>query len=343
MAKRWKCTVCGYIHEGNEPPDSCPNCGADKSKFIPLDAENSSLFHEIISAFKLHPVLAHFPGGLMPTAALFLVFYLVTKQPGIEKAAFSLVLVLTVVVPFSLGTGIHDWYKYLGKQRAPVFYKKLGLALTLLTFGLIAIALRYGQPELLATDNWQRWLYLLCLFGMLGCVGFLGHYGSLLAVQAAQSQKSTGAQKTHQRKPFDNNWFQEIVIQAPDAILAADATGVIRLWNTGAERIFGVPADEAIGQSLNLIVPENLRQRHWDGWAKVMQTGKSRYGENEMLRVPAIRSDGSRFSSEFSIVMLKDEAENITGIAAILRDVSEQWDREKKLQGQLEVCQQKGS
>lgn len=343
MTKRWKCTVCGYIHEGNEPPEHCPICGADKTKFIPLDAEDNSLFHEMISVFKFHPVLAHFPGGLMPTAAIFLVLYLITKQPDIEKAAFWLVLVLTLVVPLSIGTGIHDWIKYFGNKRAPVFYKKLGLALTLLTLGLLATALRYEHSSLLMTDSWHRWLYLLCLLGMLISVSFLGHYGSILAFQAAQSQKETGDKKLPSGENQNSRWLQGIVTQAPDAILAADTSGVIRLWNHGAERIFGVPADKAIGQSLDLIIPENLRQHHWAGWAKVMQSGKSRYGEDEMLRVPAIREDGTRFSAEFSIVMLKDKTDNISGIAAILRDVSEQWDREKKLKAQLEACQLKKS
>lgn len=343
MAKRWQCTVCGYIHEGNEPPESCPVCGADKSKFIPLEAESAGLFRELVSAFKLHPVLAHFPGGLMPTATLFLALYLVTKQTGLEAASYWLILVLTMVVPFSLASGIHDWHKYFGKQRAPVFYKKLALALTLLTLGVVAIALRYDQPGLLTTDSWHRWLYVFCLLGMLTSITFLGHFGSLLVVQAIQSQESPGLPATSREKDLRNSWFEEIVTQAPDAILAADTAGVIRLWNLGAEHIFGVPSKEAIGQSLNLIIPEHLRDRHWAGWARVMQTGKSHYGEDEMLRVPATRGDGSRFSAEFSLVTLKEETGKISGVAAILRDVSEQWDREKSLQAQLDACQKKTS
>lgn len=189
MAKRWQCTVCGYIHVGNEPPESCPVCGADKSKFIALAAEDSGFFRELVAAFKLHPVLAHFPGGLMPTAVLFLLVYMITKQPGLEAASYWLVMVLTIVVPFSLVTGIRDWHKYFGKQRAPVFYKKFTLALTLLTLGVVAIALRYDQPGLLTTDSWHRWLYLLCLAGMLTSISLLGHYGSLLMVQAIQRQE----------------------------------------------------------------------------------------------------------------------------------------------------------
>jgi uncharacterized membrane protein/rubredoxin len=189
MTKRWECSVCGYIHEGSEPPESCPICSADRSKFILLDTEKSSLFHEMISVFKLHPVLAHFPSGLIPTAAFFLVVYVATGKSDFEVAAFLLVVFATIIVPFSAWSGIHNWYKYLSARRAPVFYKKLGLALTLFTLGLIAITIRYNQPALLRTDDWCRWFYLFCIIGMLGCVGLLGHYGSVLAAQAVQKQE----------------------------------------------------------------------------------------------------------------------------------------------------------
>jgi len=343
MKKRWKCTVCGYIHVGNEPPATCPICGADRSKFILLNHEKSHFIHEMAAAFKLHPVLAHFPNGLMPTAALFLVLFLFTQNTGFESTAFWLVLALTVVVPASIGTGLHDWYKYFGGQRSPIFAKKICLALTLLVLGLATIYLRYGQPDLLVTAGWQRWLYLLCLIGMLGCVALLGHFGSLLAVRVAQNQSQTYSDNPASNRGENDAWLRSIVTLAPDAILAADTSGVIRLWNHGAERIFAVPADEAIGQSLDLIIPEDLRQRHWNGWAKVMRSGKSRYGEDELLRVPAIRGDGNRFSAEFSIFMLKGKDGEVAGVAAILRDVSEQWEHEKELKAQLMACQDKRS
>ncbi|TLM65271.1 MAG: PAS domain S-box protein [Deltaproteobacteria bacterium] len=166
---------------------------------------------------------------------------------------------------------------------------------------------------------------------MLGCVVLLGHYGAILV------SRQGGARAVPRPAPAGgiDAWPGLIVAQAPDAILAADAGGVIRLWNRGAERIFGVPAAQAIGRSLDLIIPESLRQRHWQGWGKVMSSGVSRYGEAELLRVPALRGDGSRFSAEFSIVMLKDEDGGIAGVAAILRDVTVQWEREKQLREQL--------
>jgi PAS domain S-box-containing protein len=77
-----------------------------------------------------------------------------------------------------------------------------------------------------------------------------------------------------------------ILATVSDAIIATDRGGVINFWNPGAARIFGFTATEAIGQSLDLIIPENLRARHWDGYDRVMATGESRYGDGELLAVP---------------------------------------------------------
>ena len=127
---------------------------------------------------------------------------------------------------------------------------------------------------------------------------------------------------------------QQIVSFAPDAILFSDHEGIIRLWNRGAEMIFGFSAAEAIGQSLDLIIPERLREVHWQGYHRVMATGETRYGK-DLLAVPALHKDGHQLSCEFSIVMLKDAQGKVLGIASIMRDVTERWQREKDLKQQL--------
>jgi len=134
---------------------------------------------------------------------------------------------------------------------------------------------------------------------------------------------------------FDNTFLsQQILTLAPDAILFADREGIIRLWNQGAERIFGRTAEEAIGQSLDLIIPEKLRERHWEGYHKTMATGETRYG-TEMLAVPAMHQDGSRMSTEFSIVLLSDDDGKPLGVAAIMRDITERRQQEKELRDRL--------
>ena len=118
---------------------------------------------------------------------------------------------------------------------------------------------------------------------------------------------------------------------AADAIIAAGADGRIIFWNPAATRIFGFTETEAVGQSLDLIIPERFRARHWEGYARVMATGESRYGEGELLSVPALRKDGATISVEFTIVPLKDEAGAMSGLAAIMRDVTTRFEEMRAL------------
>jgi PAS domain S-box-containing protein len=128
---------------------------------------------------------------------------------------------------------------------------------------------------------------------------------------------------------------RDLVHEAPDAIIVSDARGVIRLWNRGAERIFGFSAGEATGQSLDIIIPENLRARHWSGYREVLRTGRSRYAAGELLAVPAVRKDGSRVSLEFTIVPMATSGGGLIGFAAILRDVTKRFEEMKTLRAQL--------
>ena len=119
--------------------------------------------------------------------------------------------------------------------------------------------------------------------------------------------------------------------EAPDGVLVADPDGVIRYWNAGCTRIFGFAPEEAQGQSLDIIIPENLRARHWQGWQQTMQTGTTRYGAGDLLSVPALRKDGSRISVEFSILPFRDAGGKIIGIGAIMRDVTKRFEELKAL------------
>ena len=121
-----------------------------------------------------------------------------------------------------------------------------------------------------------------------------------------------------------------LVHAAGDAIVVADPDGVVRFWNPAAERIFGFGAAEAVGQSLDLIIPERFRARHWDGYREVMRTGVTRYG-TDVLRVPAVRKDGRRISIAFTVALLKDAGGRVAGIAAILRDETTRWEEEQAL------------
>ena len=117
---------------------------------------------------------------------------------------------------------------------------------------------------------------------------------------------------------------------ASDAIIATDRDGLITFWNPGAERIFGFTAGEAVGRSLDLIIPDKLRDRHWDGYRRVMQTGRTEY-HGRTLAVPALRADGSRISVEFTVTLLPDGDGGVAGIAAVMRDVTAQWEERRAL------------
>jgi PAS domain S-box-containing protein len=121
---------------------------------------------------------------------------------------------------------------------------------------------------------------------------------------------------------------EAVVREAAEAIVVTGTDGTIRLWNKGAERVFGYPAAEAVGRSLDLIIPERLREAHWTGYRKVMETGETRYGDS-MLRVPATHRDGRRRSIEFSVALLRDGAGKLTGISAVIRDVTDRWNAER--------------
>jgi len=128
--------------------------------------------------------------------------------------------------------------------------------------------------------------------------------------------------------------YRQIIEESNDAVVFSDREGVIRLWNAGAQQMFGYSRDEALGRSLDIFIPENLRARHWEGYFKVMQKGVTRYSK-ELLAAPALCKDGTRISTEFSMTIHRDVAGEITGTAAIIRDVTAKWQKEKALKTRL--------
>jgi len=137
---------------------------------------------------------------------------------------------------------------------------------------------------------------------------------------------------------------EAILRSEADAVIAADSDGIIRLWNPGAVRLFGYARDEALGRSLDLIIPERLRARHWAGYRHVMDTGQSRYGRGDVLAVPGMVKDGSRISLEFTITPLRDEDGRMLGMLAVLRDVTTRFEELRALRQKLsERAQTSGS
>jgi PAS domain S-box-containing protein len=135
-------------------------------------------------------------------------------------------------------------------------------------------------------------------------------------------------------KPIEDATLAELVHQLADAVIIADPEGTIVYWNGAAERVFGWRAEEALGKSLDLIIPERQRNAHWDGYTKVMATGETRYA-TDLLRVPALHADGGRRSIAFTVSLLTDAAGAVTGIAAVVRDETQRWADEQDLRRRL--------
>jgi PAS domain S-box-containing protein len=128
---------------------------------------------------------------------------------------------------------------------------------------------------------------------------------------------------------------EALLHSASDAIIATDREGNITFWNPGAERIFGFTAKEATGQSLDLIIPENLRGRHWSGFRHTMETGTSRYGHGDLLSVPGLTKEGARISVEFTILLLRDGTQAVNGTVAVMRDVTKRFEEVRELKRRL--------
>ena len=135
--------------------------------------------------------------------------------------------------------------------------------------------------------------------------------------------------------------FQQLLQALGDGVIVCDAKGDITFWNAAATRIFGFTESEALGQSLDLIIPQRQRQRHWDGYHKTMATGETRYGA-DVLRVPAVHKDDKPLSIAFTVALLHGPDGEVSAIVALVRDETERWGEERKLRArlaQLEMAQ----
>lgn len=131
------------------------------------------------------------------------------------------------------------------------------------------------------------------------------------------------------------NFAVTLLAGMPDAVVYSDADGLIRVWNQGATRIFGFSAQDALGASLDIIIPPSLRERHWQGYRETMRTGITRYGEGQLLSVPALRKDGARISVEFTIIPFTDAQGRMRGIASIMRDATARFEETRALRKRI--------
>ncbi|HXZ08880.1 MAG TPA: PAS domain-containing protein [Paraburkholderia sp.] len=135
--------------------------------------------------------------------------------------------------------------------------------------------------------------------------------------------------------------YQQLVASIGDAVVVSDKNGAITVWNAAATRMFGFTEEEALGKSLDLIIPERLRGRHWEGYDKTMATGETRYG-SDVLRVPATHKDGRALSIAFTVALLYSPQKELTGIVAAIRDETARFQEERNLRKRLAELEAKG-
>lgn len=205
--KRWECTVCGYIHEGEEPPDECPVCSADKSMFVeviekatpdetstgqtaesqPESAGKSTFLHktytfasEQIIKHHLHPIMVHTPNGILPMALVFLLITVLWGSPLFETAAlYSFVFVL-ISMPLVLFTGYEVWQKRYRGAMTPMFRIKISAAIVTVVLLVVLVIWRAIQPDIVTTASNGRWVFLFLSLTLVGAVGAAGHIGGKL-------------------------------------------------------------------------------------------------------------------------------------------------------------------
>jgi len=215
--KRWRCTVCGYIHDGDEPPEICPVCAAPKNMFVQIDAEGKEIGTPVRPAeqatearltlesagvatlggkkektsfvdslgglslkMHLHPIMVHFPNGVLPVVLVFLGIAMFFRIESLETAAYYNLIFVLLTLPFVLLTGFLEWQKRYKGARTALFITKIVSALIVLAAVNVLVFWRLLDPGVMAEGSPSRFIYLGVAAGMLGAAGIAGYLGGRL-------------------------------------------------------------------------------------------------------------------------------------------------------------------
>lgn len=194
--KKWQCLVCNYVHEGDEPPEKCPVCGADKSKFVEIKNDDvsqektdhtdrpdfqpesgSSLYGTIVRQMMkhhAHPVSVHVPNGVIPVSVLFIFLAAIFNITGLSQAAFYNLIVVLISMPLVIFSGYVEWKNKYGGYLTQNFIIKItcGIVVTLCAF--ILIIWHAANPEVLTSSKWPFLFINLIMLGAAGAAGFIG-------------------------------------------------------------------------------------------------------------------------------------------------------------------------
>jgi len=202
--KKWECKVCGYIHTGDEPPETCPVCGADKSQFIEVlekeieppqtsappqektaRAEPPPLLSyesmtDLMVKHHVHPIVVHFPNGVVPVAATFIFLAAMFSITGLELASFYNMIFVLLTLPMVLFSGFNEWKKKYKSSMTSLFKIKIISAFIVVACAVIIVIWRMASPEILQTPSTGRTGFFLLHLVMLAATGIAGHIGGKL-------------------------------------------------------------------------------------------------------------------------------------------------------------------
>jgi hypothetical protein len=205
--KQWKCTVCGYVHTGDEPPETCPVCGADKSKFVELsitdvedDGEDTEpmvdqpalappetrkqkivgFVHTQMLKHHAHPISAHIPNGVLPVAVAFLFISLFLNVQGLRLAAFYNMIVVAIAMPAVLYSGYNEWQKRYSGNFTPLFIAKMVCGGVVLAGGGASVIWSALAQDSILLDTQHRWMFLMLHIVILSAAGIAGFLGGKL-------------------------------------------------------------------------------------------------------------------------------------------------------------------
>jgi rubredoxin/uncharacterized membrane protein len=204
MMKQWKCTVCGYVHVGEEPPEKCPICGADRSEFIelPMDENHTDSSAAPAMAEKagvdkgaegwmqtvlsqmvkhhVHPISVHIPNGLLPVSVIFVVIAILLNHPGLYTAAFYNMVVVVITLPLVIFSGINEWRRKYQAKRSNIFITKMVCSAVVTLTAVSAVVWRIINPEAATDGTGYRWLLLGLHLVMLAAAAVAGYIGGKL-------------------------------------------------------------------------------------------------------------------------------------------------------------------
>lgn len=209
--RKWKCTICNYVHEGPEPPDECPVCGADKSAFVEITAEDTAsaaaetaakeetptaspekvvskekssqpfgFLGTLVMKFHLHAISVHTPNGVIPMAIVFLALGMYLSFASLEFASFFSLVFVLLSMPVVILTGIISWQRKYKGANTWVFKTKIGCSIIVSVLLTIMVLWRFIDSSVALSGGTSALIYLGLGLFMVGVAGIAGHLGGTL-------------------------------------------------------------------------------------------------------------------------------------------------------------------